>query len=230
MDKISVLIPIRIHTDKWKQRIYAWVVARWFLLHPAYELITSDSDIKEFSRSNARNKALAKSTGNIIVVCDADTFCSDRFLLEAIRQVKQSNTWAFPYTRYYNLTKEKTESVLLGPSNADFVDDVKPEELEFDLESVGGMQVFNRDALLEVGGWDENFNGWGYEDNSFALAAETILGPASRAEGFVCHLWHPAPEESRFGQPAIEENRSRYMRYKSYRGDVDGMKRLRITP
>jgi hypothetical protein len=42
-----------------------------------------------------------------------------------------------------------------------------------------------------VGGFDEEFRGWGYEDTAFAAAAETFGVASIRMPGEVWHFWHP---------------------------------------
>ncbi|HXH40006.1 MAG TPA: galactosyltransferase-related protein, partial [Thermoanaerobaculia bacterium] len=59
----------------------------------------------------------------------------------------------------------------------------------------GGSVAITRGAYAAIGGFDEDFVGWGGEDNDFWERAETL-----RATRFgylpIVHLWHaPQPEK-----------------------------------
>ena len=61
--------------------------------------------------------------------------------------------------------------------------------------------VVRREAALAVGGWDENFRGWGEEDIEFAyrfkLAGFRILSVGRRAS-FATHIDHAIDETANF--------------------------------
>ena len=60
-----------------------------------------------------------------------------------------------------------------------------------------------------MNGFDENFVGWGGEDNAFKLACDQILGPVKRLDGPLFHLWHPPTERN-----SHTENHVRYLAYR----------------
>lgn len=225
--KVSALIPSRVtERDTWRGTLQQWVCQRLMESGLVDEIILADSDANEpFNRAAARNHAAKKATGDIFVVCDADTFTRYEFLANAIENVRYHGTWAFPYGRYYNLTKMATIERLWSTSS--YVARPTIEDIEHDLESSGGMYVMSREAWDAVGGYPTAFRGWGYEDNCFALAAETFLGkPVRNRDGFVCHLWHHAPESVRFDQPQIEYNRRIFHKFEDALGEKKLMRML----
>lgn len=222
--KVSIVMPCR-DTDEWRYAIHSWVIVRIRCLYPDFELCLGDPD-GDFQRSQARNLAAAKATGDVLIVWDADTFCNDVFLKEALALVEQTGTWAFPYGRYYNLNETYTRD-LIRKNARDEYPRPEPFEVEHDIESTGGIYVITRQAWDQIGGYDENFVDWGYEDNAFHLAGRTLVGAPSRVQkGWVSHLWHSAPESVRFNQPNIEFNRSRYRKYESAQNNEYRMRRL----
>lgn len=216
---VSIIMPCR-EADPWRTAIHSWVQERIAILYPKFELCRGDNE-GQFSRSAARNIAAKKATGDIFIVWDGDTFCNDVHLQEALKIAADSGLWAFPYGRYYNLDRPYTWKVL-NYGAGDHFERPLSDEIEHDLYSTGGIYVITRDAWNDVGGYDENFVDWGYEDTAFGIAAQTILGAPSRvSEGWVSHLWHPAPESVRFDQPNIDYNRARARRYERAREGRD---------
>lgn len=205
--KVSVLFPMRFQ-DPWRIQIAGWVWLRIKEDHPDWEICLGDNP-GEFNRGTARNNAAVEATGDVFVIWDADTVCPDVFLRTAVESVVEGG-WALPYGRYYNLSRKLTEHYVAQDPQVEIMRPA-PEQVEHDLDSVGGIIAIHRDQFVAMGGYDEGYVGWGYEDNAFALKAERSAGLPRRVEdGFVCHLWHEAPEDQRFGQPNIEFNRARF--------------------
>ena len=55
---------------------------------------------------------------------------------------------------------------------------------------MSSVVVVSRKQWDIIGGFDEQFRGWGFEDTAFAAAAETF-GGIIRMDGEVIHFWHP---------------------------------------
>lgn len=193
---------------------------------PNAEIIVSGgSPSGVFNRSAARNAAADQARGTVYVFVDADSIAPVDQVGLAIAAAG-ANGWAFPYDRYYSLTKEFSEAkmdaggapLFLGDKDYEFVFP-GPDQVDRP-PSVGGMVAVHRDVFEQVGGYDERFTGWGFEDRAFALALEGLLGPASRIPGPLYHLWHPAPEEECFGQPNLVGNRALYDQYLAQYGNL----------
>jgi hypothetical protein len=63
----------------------------------------------------------------------------------------------------------------------------------------------------KVGGFDERFVGWGFEDNAFAAACQTMGGghTLERMAGELWHLHHATAPEGRRGTPTFMANKAR---------------------
>jgi hypothetical protein len=73
------------------------------------------------------------------------------------------------------------------------------------LTFAGGMIAISRDLYFKVGGWDEEFDGWGRHDD-FMTFKLLILG---RCNPLICplpvlHLWHPITDDFRLEQKTID--------------------------
>jgi predicted glycosyltransferase involved in capsule biosynthesis len=77
-----------------------------------------------------------------------------------------------------------------------------------------------------VGGYDERFIGWGWEDLAFSCSLGALCGELTRTAGSLVHLYHEHPHEANFGQPNEPQNRALYERYYAAEHDYDELQRL----
>ena len=220
----SVLIPYR-PSHRLRAKTFDWITRRYKKLLPEAELCVADSNDEEFSRSQARNNAFSLATTDILLVADADTVPERDAILRGIELLDQQVPWVVPYDTYFNLGVEKTQEILKHGPHLDI--EFKNEDCEHIVMSTAGMLLMRRSAWETVGGYDERFIGWGYEDNSFQLALDVLVGRHVRVhEGRGIHMWHPAPETVRFAQPMIDYNRRLYEQYVKASRNPERMKRL----
>lgn len=218
---ISFLIPFR-GGEAYRDRACAWVVERLRIFSDA-EVILSDSGPGEFSRSVARNRAIAQAQGDVLVMVDADTAIEPMWIRHAVN-LAELGQWVIPYQRYYNMTQEETDILLGRPPTTSLREPMVWEHLV--TTAVSGIIVLPRAAVEAVGGYDERFQGWGYEDNSFQLAVDAIWGSHIRLDAYVVHLWHPIPPDGAFESPNINHNRALWRQYEQARGNPDRMRKV----
>jgi glycosyltransferase involved in cell wall biosynthesis len=222
--KVSVIIPYRMESAL-RERAARFVLRRFGKFFPDFEIRVGDSEGDSFSRSAARNNAAAAATGDVFVICDADTLWNPEPLGKAVEFAAQG-AWVLPYTMYYNLTEDFTTEVLEGPVERQLV---VPSEGQYDHALdyvVSGTVVLASDAFRAVGGYDERFIGYGWEDDAFADVLTALVGPPLRIEGPVWHLFHPVLNGDPFNHPHKEYNRALAQRYKRLVHSPQGMRRL----
>jgi Glycosyltransferase like family 2 len=203
---ISIIIPFRcVDPDDQRVRNFEWLKAYWQEQLPAAEIIVGeDPSDCPFSKSVAVNNGVAESTGDILVIVDADGYISaDKVLYVAdeIRDAQErgQRLWFVPYRQFYRLT-EAASAELLDSDPADPLE--FPEPLPSALAMgdndprIGhwygaAIQICSREAFDIVGGWDERFRGWGGEDAAATHAMDTLYAPHKTLPGQVLHVWHP---------------------------------------
>lgn len=179
----DVCIPWRPQPDRLAafERVTHWWKANGF------NTVLADSGHEPFNLAASRNLAVSRSTTDSVVVADADTLPDLGALHNALSDPEGV---VYPFTRYRYL-----------PPGSETVTDlvaVKPER-EF-TASVGGLIVCTRDTWNLLGGQDERFWRWGYEDNAFMLAAQTLLS-TRRVAGTVFAFGHSADRDMSQGNP-----------------------------
>jgi len=226
---ISFCIPFRTdngHRETSFQFVTQTLKKEW----PDDEILIADSRDELFSRSKSRNAAAAKATGSVLVFLDADSYVPLRQLREAITAIENwaGMDWMFPYSLYYSLTAPGTLK-LMATGEADERDCVYvfPGPDPYDRPvSVGGCVIVRREAFERVGGYDERFIGWAFEDRAFAYSLEAFYGPALRVIGPLYHLWHPDVETDKFAHPQMEANRALCNRYEAARNSPVAMRQI----
>lgn len=229
---LSVVIPwrrpaiVRTEAAQWRVSNFNWVMARYERLFPDAEIIVSDPG-GDFQRSKFINYGVSKASRENILIGDADTIPYPGAVSAGIDMLNDGRGWVIPYgdSDYYSSDRSSGENIL----RRDPTDNVTPEEItwEHKLHSWSGQVLIPRGIFTALLGFDERFQGWGFEDNAFAAKCDTFLDGHGRVDdAWTIHIWHPAPESSTWQQPNIEANRRLYEKYDSVRGDQAAMKRV----
>lgn len=221
MKTVSVLIPTGFK-DRRRHEIYLWTTQRWMMLFPDFQIclgtcLDPDDPNKvagpeTYNRSEARNNAFQSADGEILIITDADTATSHQNVLDAVDLVSRTQSWVIAHRTYHSLTQEYTDALLQDRPDVQLRPPF-PSHWTMRNKSQAGVLVMPREAYETVEGYDERFNGWGYEDNAFAEKLDKKWSPALRTSGEVVHLWHERGLD--FEQPHIKENEALYEEIKA---------------
>lgn len=196
MIDVSFVIPFRSDGGH-RERIFRWNISRLYCLFEDSEIIVADNDDDKFILSKARNKGIRQATRDVIINVDADTVWNPSTALEAVNQLKEGQPWCIPYKYYNAVDYDDTEKILTNTSSIYLSSNYNLERCAVahptePYPPVSGLTVLWREDLYKIGGFDERFVNWGWEDTYFAFAANKILGQYWRSEtACVYHLWHP---------------------------------------
>lgn len=224
MKDLSIVIPYRPTSER-RMEIMDWILDRYKKLFPYSRIIISDSDKdKDFSRSQSRNYGVDMVDTKYLLLADADTIVFRSFIELGLKDVKNGAGWVVPYGTwgFYVLNKSFSDKLLAGRTDAF----VTPDAFEWDhqTQSWGGLILMETDSFHKVNGYDERFQGWGYEDNAFQRAMDTLVGPFSRVEsGWGAHIWHEAPDSETWRHPQINNNTRRLKDYIAAAGNQEKM-------
>lgn len=151
---------------------------------PGAALLLADSGHEPFNRSASRNLGIRHLPDDeIAVVCDADILPDRQPLHDAIAAA-QDGRLHYPFTLCWYLDQDHTGRVLAGAEPQAGTAAAALHGAE------GGVFVMLAGSWRRIGGMDEQFRGWGYEDNAFCAVASKTCG-AHRHRGVIYHLWHP---------------------------------------
>lgn len=216
---VAVVIPWRPGTAE-RNAHHEYVRAYLRQLLPDAIHLDVDDGHTPFSRAGSRNESvrLAQIAGaDVAVLCDADTLPEAEPLNESIEAAGDGRLH-LPYTWYRGLSQRGTIDYLAGTPAADCAVDLEHEW------ATGGVLVIQPASWWAAGGMDEAFQGYGFEDAAFRIAADALLGPTVKHDGTITHLWHPS--EVGHGSPQHIANGQLCQRYVDVTGDPDAVRAL----
>jgi len=146
-----------------------------------------------FNRSWSFNVGVKKSRSNIIICTDNDLMLDPDKLIESISLIQQYDVVS-PYSSVIDLDPNETTMPLSKLLSID-----RPGRGENDNQKInicGGMVIFRKDAFLRIGGFSEDFIGWGGEDDFQTIKVKNFL-TWYEVPGRCFHLYHErlAPDQ-----------------------------------
>lgn len=168
--KIGVVIPWREHPTR--MRAFHFVL-EWYRRHlPNATIYLCDNGNEVWEPSATRNLGVRKAqtdSCDIIIMNDADTIPNIRPLTESIKAAHGDHMIHNPYHEYAYIELEHTHLF--------FDEDVPLDSLPYQIiDSCAGTMVFKPAAWWMLGGSDEKFIKWGYEDTAQQLVHDVIHG------------------------------------------------------
>jgi len=203
-----------------RDRLWSHSRRVWSEMFPDWTLVEGHHDHGPFNRSAAINQA-AEAAGpwNVAVIIDCDVLPVEEAVRRAVKVASSETRAAAGFDVRLNLNQRGTEKILRGYKGPweRMVQSKHP------LCKSGALAV-SRELWDAVGGFDELFVGWGFEDTAFEIACHTVSGQDLwKPDGVpLWHLWHPRSPEHNIRTETFKANRARLNRYQA----VDGDKRL----
>lgn len=220
MFEISVLMPYK-PDNGFRDEAFRWVSSFYRKYMPFVEICLGASNSTNFSRAQAINNAAKKAKTDLFLIADTDIFYEPKLIFEAKNKLKQ-HAWIIPFKRVMNINEESTKKLLKTAPIWPLVMPVQSSVRH--IGSKGGLTLIPRKHFEAVNGFDENFIGWGGEDDAFAASVNTICGPFHRLDREIYHLWHPNSKRS--GNPNYQNNVNLYQQYSKASGNVKAMRNL----
>ena len=217
-----VLVPRRADGGR-RDQLWQWVAARWHGEHSDWTIYEGNHDEGPFNRSAAvNNAAAAAGEWDVAIVADADSFVGCEQARESVALAHSSNAITFAFDVYAYLSRRMSDLVIAG----DVGNWERDGGVEFTMQNTcSSMLAVSRTLWDTVGGFDEDFVGWGMEDVAFSLACQALGNGTRRVKGIVWHLHHTPSLEDRDG-PLYRANLARVCRYLECESDADKMRAL----
>lgn len=216
MSDAVIVIPWRDKGDLWRRANLDTVLAHLNHADVATVHLVSDGRGGPFNRSAAYNRGMAEHPADVWVFHEADMIIPAAQLERAV-EAASSPGLVVPFDTYHYLTPEDTETVHHGADPFGR----EPRRVVAGGRSTGAVNVVSAETMTAVGRWDEQFQGWGWDDRAMTRAFHIATGaPARCVPGVGVHLWHPPGGSVNGGiripeteQRATDANKARYQRY-----------------
>jgi len=197
-----------------RERALRWVSAWYGRAHPDWRVTISPGGTP-WVKARAVAGAINGGGSEIVIVADAD--CTTDGLTAAVEAVEDGAPWAIPHRGVYRLAKTAMEDYYAGADPMTLPLDQPP----YRGYPGGGFVVARRDVLRAVP-LDPRFVGWGYEDESWARALNTLVGHFWRGRPSLIHLWHP-PQPRRDRRHGSRDSELLCLRYVRAENNPDEM-------
>ncbi|MCK5056335.1 MAG: glycosyltransferase family 2 protein [Candidatus Aminicenantes bacterium] len=240
---VTFNIPIRFDSRERKENVE--LVVEYLLRHlNAHIIICEESRGKMFShlqeygckyiyiysekphlhRTRCLNLMAKKSKTPIICNYDSDVLLHPGQYLEAAAAIRRNEYDAcFPYDgRFYNLARHYYKTIKETLSLSRLNEKKCP---LLNRRSIGGALFWNKEAFFAGGMENENFIGWGYEDNELVERFTGLGFTFGRAAGGLFHLDHPREPVGSFNSlkkiagyirsPILKNNKREYNKVKA---------------
>lgn len=194
--RVALLVPRRDDHGH-RDRLWAACKARWQALHPAWDISEGYHTDGPFNRSAAINTAASQAgEWDIGVVIDSDILLHPEQAEAAVRTAYDTGRVTWGHREWWGLGNRPTHELLRHPDRL-LVPDFVPDEAGMIKNPISWscFIAIPRKAWEVIGGFDERFRGWGWEDMAFQALARGLADggrkPESRMDGPVYHLFHP---------------------------------------
>lgn len=222
MARTVLIVPRRADGGR-RDQLWTFCRAWWERDHPDWPIIEGHHLQGPFNRSAAVNDA-AKCEWDIAVIIDADVLANADAVRTAAEVAAATGRIVMSHNERIMLNKAGTDKVLSGYRGPWRL---RPMVETVYTDSVSCAVAVPRSLWDLVGGMDERFSGWGFEDSAFVIAAETLGGkPLIRLASELFHLHHPVSPEASKTSPTYSHNRARLTAYQEANGNPDAIRAL----
>jgi hypothetical protein len=206
-----------------RARNWEYARERWSTL--GWPIRIADTGAEPFSRAGSRNLA-ARYAGDwdVALIVDADAILADLYQATAAASMaRATGRLAYAHDHLTMLEAEQTELVL-GGARPELVSVAA--RLTRHPHTWSSVLAVPRPLWEQVGGYDERFVDWGYEDLAFMSACWSFAGRPDRIPGDAYHLWHPRSWEQNEGNPSHPANQTLGQRYLDARSRPEAMREI----
>lgn len=173
-------------------------------------------DDKGFRKTRALNNAVRESEGNYLIFCDQDLVFPNDYIEKILKNAKKNE---YLMGRAHN-TELDEKNIILKKLNEtkdySLIEEVIPQKYSEDMLHqykldkkrrvlqrlylnkrgirLAGMSYgLFKDDYLKVNGYDEKYQGWGYEDDDFGnrLCVSGVRSRELKTDMIQLHLYHP---------------------------------------
>lgn len=165
-----------------------FVYMRIKTLYKDAEIILGVSDEEIFNKASTVNIGVKNATNDILVILDADIIFDKKLIDEALIEL-ETTRYVVPYQNCRHLLQQNTSDILKMNHDADVSTMFINLPAYVHENAKGGINIIRRADFEYIKGFDENFKGWGNEDEAFYYKASTILG-CKHMKNDIYHLYH----------------------------------------
>lgn len=204
--RVVTLVPRRSDGGH-RDRLWEFARAQWEASHPDYPVFEGHHEKHEgpFNRSAGINRgSAAAGDWDVALIIDGDVIPDPDAVRRAVDFAARTNRMTVSHTRRVMLGRKMTEAILDG-----YKGNWEKRGTQVFTDSCSCCIAVSRTLWDLVGGFDEEYVGWGFEDSAFGAMAIAKTGPIQFIDSTLFHLWHPESPEANPSNPLRRKNELR---------------------
>jgi predicted glycosyltransferase involved in capsule biosynthesis len=149
------------------------------------------SEDDSFNKSKTINMGVSQAENELLIILDADMIMDPKDINICIQSLRKDYEAINPFNCLIDLTEDKTRDILKAKSQQiEFpLVNINFSNLRQELNFCAAIVMMRKDSFYYIGGWPEEFKGWGGEDDVVAYKIERLL--KCKTYPFVSyHLYH----------------------------------------
>jgi hypothetical protein len=186
---VDVLLIPYSPQNQWRERNFRFVVDWYRPLGLEVRLGCVMNDDGSFSRSASRNAAANHGPWDRALIADADCVAELDVVSKAFTNANETGKLILPHDDFWRLSEKGVNQLLRDPTTPITTKLTGETRIRKSMMPSGAL-VLTHEAWDKIGGYDEGFKHWGYEDAFFLKDAAKAVG-YERLPGKLVHLWHP---------------------------------------
>ena len=175
-------------------------------------VIISSKDGKWWG-AKCKNVGVSKAKGDNILLLHPDDWLSPGSLLFSLKELQKNPNVCY-VGRRYDLSENYTKQVLKNKVSVESVFDAKKYIIPHSVKAQGDFQLMSKRLYWDVGGYDERFKEWGFDDLDFVDCVRekghTVVR-LDKPDFFMIHAYH-VRDKSNKGQNNILYKKKRQER------------------
>jgi len=197
---VVICIPWRDSGDERRRAAYKWCL-KWWYWH-GFTVVSGQGQSRAEMCNDAAEQA-ALLGASVFIFADADTWAPAEQVRQAADAARSVPVLIHAFQTYSKLDSSATIQGLRTAQSK-----ISPARYsrmgKRTNEHVSGLSAVSAELWGRIGGFDERFDKWGFEDQAFHLACEVLGdGPPARIPGIAIHWAHRA-DPTRNVQPSQE--------------------------
>ncbi len=222
MTSVAIIVPYRPGCPH-REAARAFLCRRWAEGFPGWPVVEGVHTEGRWSKAKAISAALSATDAEVLLIADADVWVRPDATAAAVQQVIGGAAWAVPHFLLHRLSEQRTAAVLAGEAGLLDVGMPGVDHIRQRGHRGGGMVAIRREVYLDVPQDPRHVEGG--EDDSWAIALETVYGQPPCEAADMVHLYHPrVPRLTRAW--VNETHRELYRRYQRARGNELAIRRI----
>jgi len=189
---VSVVVPFRA-TPPQRAPLWDHLRSLWAKRYPDYEVVEGNcADDGLWCKGAAVADGIARASRDIVVVADADVWCDGVRAAVDVIAIGGAG-WAIPHERVLRLTPSATAEAIESGAWPTVRTATTYMQRPYIGVPGGGIVVLRRETYLSVP-IDPRFQGWGQEDEAWAVALHLLAGRPWRGTADLWHMYHGTPQ------------------------------------